>query len=90
MILILYLSIVYLSVPYSFNNIFFLIFLSSRRKWLQIGRKPTQNKVDKTPEKLLVKKSSEKNFKVSVFEQYFIIFTRICKMQFFKYPTLLA
>ncbi|KAM7356678.1 trio Rho guanine nucleotide exchange factor [Cochliomyia hominivorax] len=35
------------------------------RKWLpQIGRKPTQNKVEKTPEKLLVKKLSEKNFKL--------------------------
>ncbi|XP_013112529.1 triple functional domain protein [Stomoxys calcitrans] len=35
------------------------------RKWLpQIGRKPTQSKVEKTPEKLLVKKSSEKIFKL--------------------------
>ncbi|XP_058975497.1 kalirin isoform X2 [Musca domestica] len=35
------------------------------RKWLpQIGRKGPQNKVEKTPEKLLVKKSSEKNFKL--------------------------
>lgn len=35
----------------------------------QIGRKGPQNKVEKTPEKLLVKKSSEKNFKVSCGEK---------------------
>ncbi|KAL9906430.1 triple functional domain protein [Glossina fuscipes] len=35
------------------------------RKWLpQIGRKPTQHKIEKPPEKALTKKLSEKNFKL--------------------------
>lgn len=51
------------------------MFFACRRKWLpQIGRKPTQSKVDKPPEKLFTKKSSEKNFKVSVFLCYFLLF----------------
>uniref|UniRef100_A0A1B0B9B4 Uncharacterized protein n=1 Tax=Glossina palpalis gambiensis TaxID=67801 RepID=A0A1B0B9B4_9MUSC len=41
------------------------LYIDSRRKWLpQIGRKPTQHKIEKPPEKALTKKLSEKNFKL--------------------------